>query len=193
MRWRLTMVVLTAACIGSGHRGGGEHASRPAGLPDCGTIVGATVTDFAVASVSIGQNADSLKRACSSVRDTIIEDGEAIARRHLFVAVAHDTLDVTVDSGRVANITVHSAELWTRDSLAVGDPIDRLLDAGAATATEGEDAVYVTISSHCGMSFLLDYAIPEAAHRRTWSAKDLRTLPSGVRVREINVFGCSKR
>lgn len=193
MNWSIGFTLLAAACASKGRENGSGQTNAASRQAVCGGPSPQFITDSGVGNIRVGDSVEIVRHNCTSVSDTIAEDGEAIPRRQVFVVLGSDTLDLAVDSGRIANISVTHAGHRTRDSLGVGITIRRLLLTGMATGLVAEEELYVTTAAHCGMSFRLDYEIPDAIAPATWTSADLRNLPTTVRVRGINVFGCSSR
>jgi hypothetical protein len=78
---------------------------------------------------------------------------EGTPQRILTVTIDNDRIRVTVLNGLVWRLAVTSPRFETRDGLHVGTTLARLVARGGVRLLEGEDGLYVTLASHCGLSF----------------------------------------
>jgi hypothetical protein len=83
---------------------------------------------------------------------------EGSPERVLTVVIDTDRIRVTVLNGLVWRLEISSPRFQTRDGLHVGTSLSRLAARGGVHLLEGEDGLYVTLASHCGLSF--HFAIP---------------------------------
>lgn len=196
MRRVLLILALASACSGDQRPNEAALAQSPVTSKDvaaCGSGMSPLLTGNGLGSLTVGLTTDSVKAACTVVKDTLLELDEGEEARTLFVAVAGDTVEAVVVNGQVWRVEVASQSLRTVDSLGVGSTMRELLrSAGAegAEGAEGEGVLYVKLRSKCGISFRLDAIIPDGAHRSSWTIDDLRGLDSAVSVDRVLLVGC---
>ena len=123
----------------------------------CGIRNGPVLTSLGTGNLQIGRTIAVVKQTCRVIRDED-EMSEAGRERILTVMVGDDPVRVTVGSGLVSRIALRSPRFQTRDGLHVGTSLSRLTARGGVRLLEGEDGLYVTLASHCGLSFR--FAIP---------------------------------
>ena len=128
----------------------------PADL-SCGIRNGPVLTSLGIGNLQIGRTVAVVKQTCRVIRDEA-EMTEGNLERILTVMLGDDPIRVTVVSGLVWRIALRSPRFETRDGLHVGTPLARLTARGGVHLLEGEDGLYVTLASHCGLSFR--YTIP---------------------------------
>lgn len=185
------LAVLTLVQFGCG--GGSSKVATAHSQPrdvSCGIDNVRTIAERGVGQLAIGNSVDSVKRHCTILSDSEVQDAEAIPRRQLLVLAGSDSLVVTVDGDRISSITIRGPTLRTSDSLGVGSSISRVLTSGTASGFVGEDELFVMTSEHCGMSFLTDYKPREVDARRRWTDKDLMQVPTQTKIVAVQVFGC---
>jgi hypothetical protein len=93
-----------------------------------------------------------VKQTCRVIRDED-EMNEGSPERVLTVMIGDDPIRVTVESGLVSRIVLRSPRFETRDGLRIGTTLSRLTARGGVHLFEGQDGLYVTLASHCGLSF----------------------------------------
>jgi hypothetical protein len=123
-------------------------------------------------------------------RDSMQLDDEGTPMRVATVVVGRDTVDAVIDQGRVWRIEIGTRGPRAADSLGVGSPVGDLLRQPGVQGFEGEGLLFVTTAAHCGLSFRLAYEIPTGGHRETWTAADLRRLPTRTLVDRVLIVGC---
>jgi hypothetical protein len=115
------------------------------------------LTSLGIGNLQVGRTIDVVKRTCRVVRDNPEMD-EGGPERVLTVLIDSDRIRVTVHGGLVYRLDVTSSRFVTRDGLRVGTSLSRLAARGGVRLQEGQDGLYVTLASHCGLSF--HFAIP---------------------------------
>jgi hypothetical protein len=118
----------------------------------CGITGGPVLTSIGIGNLQIGRTVDVVKRTCHVIRDEP-EMFEGSLERVLTVLIDSDPVRVTSVSGLVWRLSIRSPRFATRDGLRIGTPLSRLAARGGVHLYEGEDGLYVTLSSHCGLSF----------------------------------------
>lgn len=196
MRFSVLVIVL-AACAGSSDPkdDSARAVSAVKGVrtaTDCGATASRYVTGNGVGLLTVGLPADSVRNRCQVLADSTSIGAEGLSVRELLVELAGDTIHAIVDSGKVWRIEIESGGLRTQDSLGVGSPLRDILRGGGATGAEGEGALYVQTSRHCGISFRLRHEIPTAAHRPQWTENDLSRIPSSATVDQLLLVGCKQ-
>lgn len=137
----------------------------------------------------IREPVDSVRARCTVVGDTVLrlEGQEQPAIR---VALGGDTVLIEIVDGRVWRMTVRSPGLRTADSTGVGTPIRTLVADSGAIVARGDGGQYVLSPAHCGLSFeIAGLPARRAEPGRTWTARELATMPDSVRVGEVLVTG----
>lgn len=118
----------------------------------CGIRGAPVLTSLGIGNLQVGRTIDVVKRTCRVIRD----NPEMIAgtpERVLTVMIDNDRIRVTVLNGLVWRLEATSPRFQTRDGLHVGTSLSRLVARGGVKLLEGEDGLYVTLASHCGLSF----------------------------------------
>ncbi|MFN2601367.1 MAG: hypothetical protein ABR582_01280 [Gemmatimonadaceae bacterium] len=118
----------------------------------CGMSKAPVLTSLGAGNLEIGRTIAVVKETCRVIRDED-EMNEAGRERILTVMIGDDPIRVTVLDGLVWRISVRSPRFETRDGLRVGTTLSRLTSRGGVRLFEGEDGLYVTLASHCGLSF----------------------------------------
>jgi hypothetical protein len=155
----------------------------------CGDEV---IAEEGIGDLRIGASIESIRQACSVVRDTTVMGPEGMPARKLAVMFSRDTVEAEIVDGRVWRLAVLSPRLRTADSLGVGTSIGRLLQLKNPHGMTGEGQFFVASPSHCGMSFRL--AIAEAGPAPgDLDRAGLARLPRSTSVNEVLVFGCHLR
>ena len=160
----------------------------------CG-VETARLTGDRVGAIRLGMTADSVKRVCRVVRDTV-EMPEGQRQRALIIAVGaggSDTLRSWVsDSGRVDNVFVESSRFMTSDSLRVGEPLARLLAYPGMTGAYGEGDFYMFSEQPplCGLSFRIDFGRQRPPFIRNPSRETLEPYANSARIGSILVRRC---
>ena len=175
MKTQIVACAMTVFILGCGTRKdpGLQNASVSRVAP-CATASHPRITGQGVGPVQVGLALEEVKRVCNVVGDSIQLGSEGAPERTASLQFGVDTVALTVDSGRVARMTVMSPGLSTDDTLRVGSTMGQLRRAEGVEGVEGEGALFVVLRRHCGMSFRLTYEVPTADHRERWSATDLR-------------------
>jgi hypothetical protein len=155
----------------------GAHAGSP-----CGVDARTRLTGDALGDLRIGGSIDELRRRCRVVRDTVVRGAEGMPERRMIVDLGRDSVVAVIDSNRVWRVQVQSSTFRTADSLGVGSQLRGLRRTGARLLT-GEGAYFVTLPSHCGLSFRLRGV--EFGRLRT-----LAQVPDSATVGEVLVVGC---
>ena len=130
-------------------------AEAPAQEPSdfrCGIRGSPVLSSLGIGNLQIGRTVDIVKRTCRVTRDGD-EMLEGDRERVLTVLLDQDPVRVTVTNGLIWRISVRSPRFETRDGLHVGTSLARLVARGDVHLFEGEDGLYVTLASHCGLSF----------------------------------------
>ena len=148
----------------------------------CGVDARATLTGDGIGELRVGESIDQVARGCRIVRDTIVRGAEGMRERQLLVDLGRDSVMVVVDSNRVWRLHVRSPDFRTTDSIGVSSPASSLRRPGARLLT-GEGAYFVTLPSHCGLSFRLSGV--EFGRLRT-----VEQIPNSATVSEVLVVGC---
>jgi hypothetical protein len=73
--------------------------------------------------------------------------------RILTVLIDNDRIRVAVRGGLVWRLELTSPRFVTRDGLRVGTSMSRLAARGGVHLLEEKEGLYVTLASHCGLSF----------------------------------------
>ena len=122
------------------------------------------------------------------ISDTEVQGMEGMMERQLRVTIGGDTVIATVSQDTVRRLVIMSPRFHTSDSFGVGAELDRLLAVPGATALEGEGRLFVTVPTHCGLSFRLA-AIREG---RGGTTDELvrAVLQRNTPVDQVLVFGC---
>jgi hypothetical protein len=110
------------------------------------------LTSLGIGNLQVGRTIDVVKRTCRVVRDNPEMD-EAGPERVLTVLIDSDRIRVTVHNGLVWRLELLSSRFVTRDGLRIGTSLSRLAARGGVRLQEGQDGLYVTLASHCGLSF----------------------------------------
>jgi hypothetical protein len=148
-----------------------------------------TLDGSGVGALRIGRPVDEIRRACTVLWDTTGRDIEGNPARTIGVRIGPDSVRAEVVNDSIWRLTVTTPTLRTADSLGVGTPLSRLLEAPNAHGLSGEGAVFVTMPEHCGMSFELSTTAPTP--RSGWTRAALQRLPKATRVTRVLVFGCA--
>ena len=149
----------------------------------CGMDASASVTGDGIGALRVGATVEDVARQCRVVRDATAPGPEGMPERRIVVDLGRDSVSAVVDSGRVWRLHVRTPAFRTADSLGVGTPGPTLRRPGAQVLT-GEGAVFVTLPSHCGLSFRLRGV---EFGRVTRPAQ----IPDTAVVEEVLAFGCS--
>ena len=118
----------------------------------CGIDNAPVLTSLGVGNLQIGRTIAVVKQTCRVVRDED-EMNEGNRERIVTVMIGNDPVRVSVESGLVSRIALRSSRFETRDGLRVGTTLSRLTARGGVHLYEGRDGLYVTLASHCGLSF----------------------------------------
>jgi hypothetical protein len=96
------------------------------------------------------------------------EMNEGSRERILTVLIRDDPVRATVVNGLIWRIALRSPRFETRDGLHIGTTLSRLTARGGVHLLEGYDGLYVTLASHCGLSFR--FSIPSRENPgKAWS------------------------
>lgn len=159
---------------------------------NCSVTPQTIITGAGIGDVRIGQSIGQVRRLCDVRLDTTVIGTEGLPERIAHIHFLGDSIEVTVDNDRVWRIFINSPLFQTSDSLGVGTQVSRLLRSrGSITGLEGEGALYLLLSEHCGMNFRLAYDIADNEHKENWTQHDLQSIPSDVFVDQILIVGCA--
>ena len=188
-RGLLVMLVAALACAGDEAppadttSGAADSAPVAPRISSCGVEATTVLTGEGVGDLRVGERVHELARRCRVVRDTTVRGQEGQMERALVVDLGHDTIRAVVQDDRVWRLHVRSASIRAADSLGVGTP-GRALRRSGAKVLMGEGAVFVTLPTHCGLSFRLR----GVEFGRVASAAQ---IPDGASVDEVLAFGCA--
>jgi len=132
----------------------GTIASTPSKPQDyrCGIRNAPVLTSLGLGNLEIGRTIAVVKQTCRVIRDED-EINEGNRERIVTVMIGDDPVRVTVESGLVSRLALRSPRFETRDGLRIGTTLSRLTARGGVRLFEGRDGLYVTLASHCGLSF----------------------------------------
>lgn len=149
----------------------------------------AVLSGRGVGCLRIGMRVSDVSVGCTVATDTVVPGPEGTQERELRIGVGPGLLAATVVADTVSRIVVTDPRWRTADSLGVGSELDDLLARDGARAIEGEGRLFVTLPSHCGLSFRLD------ARRGTFAGpvdELVRTsLQRNTPVDQVIVYGCA--
>lgn len=148
-----------------------------------------TLDGSGIGALRIGLPVDEIKRACTVLWDTTERDVEGNPARTIGVRIGSDSVRAEVVHDRIWRLTITTPAMRTSDSLGVGTPLGRLLQAPDARGLSGEGALFVTTPEHCGVSFQLSTTAPTP--RSGWTRAALERLPRSTSVTRVLVFGCA--
>jgi hypothetical protein len=174
--WVILSCFWIAACSADSNPSPSVAASRTCG----GTweLTGTGVGDFRV-----GLSVDDVRAKCEVLFDTTLQFGnEGQPERRLGVRVGTDTLQATIENGRVWRIEVRSPTFKTSDSVGVGSTVRELAKQPVDFFGYGEGGPFVGLSNHCGLSLQLAGVPPVA--------RSLKQVPRGAKVDLILIIGC---
>ena len=160
-----------------------DGATTVAAAPTCGVDAHTPLTGDGISDLRVGAPVEAIARSCRILRDTTGLGAEGMQERRILVDLRRDSVVAVVDSNRVWRLHVSSPAFRTSDSLGVGTPASALRRAGARALT-GEGKVFVTLPSHCGLSFRLRGV-------QAGRVSSVSQLPPGV-VDEVLAIGCSR-
>ena len=177
---------IAAACTGRGDSvvDDSGSVSRDTAAATCGVGADTRLTGDGIGDLRVGTPVEQVTRGCRVVRDTVVRGAEGTQERRLLVDLGGDIVFAVVDSSRVWRIHVNTPAFRTSDSLGVGTPASELRRPGARLLA-GEGAMYVTLPSHCGLSFRLrgvEFGRPSS----------MSDVPSSATVNEVLAIGCSR-
>jgi hypothetical protein len=173
------VLLLVAACSGDGKP---REAVPPARA--CGSD--SVLTGTGVGELRVGSTVEQLREQCDVVLDTTLQFGnEGQPERRLGVKIGVDTVHATIEAGRVWRIEVRSPRFRTSDSIGVGSTVRELSKQAVKFLGYGEGGPFVSLPTHCGLSFELD-GVPGVA-------RTLGELPPSAAVERILVVGCQQR
>jgi hypothetical protein len=129
-----------------------EQPAQTASDFRCGVRNAPVLTSLGVGNLQVGRTIDVVKRTCREVRDNPEMDAGG-PERVVTVLIDSDRIRVTVHNGLVWRLELTSSRFVTRDGLRVGTSLSRLAARGGVRLFEGQDGLYVTLASHCGLSF----------------------------------------
>lgn len=142
-----------------------------------------------IGELRIGAAVASVRQKCNVIRDTTAMGAEGMPARKLAVALSRDTVEAEIVNGRVWRVAVNSPRLRTADGLGAGTSIESLRQLKSARLMTGEGQHFVASPDHCGMSFRLSNAGPDAL-RGNLDRPGLSRLPVSAVVAEVLIFGC---
>ena len=159
----------------------------------CGVELG-RLTGDRVGAIRIGMTADSVKRVCRVVRDTVaMAEGDPYPV--LVIAVGRDTLVAWMtDSGKVNTVHVRSSRFAAADSLRVGMPLGRLLSYPGMVPYYGEGNIvmFSDAPSVCGLTFIIDFGERRPPNVRDLTRETLEPFASSASIAMIVVRGCDR-
>jgi hypothetical protein len=158
-------------------------ATTAASVATCDLDSQTALSGQGIGDLRVGAPVETVARSCRILRDTIAAGAEGLQERRIVVALARDSVTAVVDSNRVWRLHVRSPAFRTADSLGVGMPAAALRRSGARVLS-GEGKVFVTLPSHCGLSFRLRGV--EAGR-----VSSVAQIPANADVDEVLAFGCS--
>ncbi|MGI9140118.1 MAG: hypothetical protein ACR2GJ_03300 [Gemmatimonadaceae bacterium] len=156
--------------------------STAAAAPSCGAA-GATLTADGIGRLRVGARVSEVREACRVVSDETNPGSEGMAERRIAVTIGDAPVDAVVVDDRIWRVHVETGDFRTADGLGVGTTVADLRDKGNARVLAGEGSMFMTLASHCGLSFRLG-GVPFGPER---SAAE---LPAGGRVVEVLAMGC---
>ena len=118
----------------------------------CGITNAPVLTSLGTGNLQVGRTVAVVKETCHVIRDED-ELSDRGRERILTVMIGDDPVRVTVGNGLVSRISLRSPRFETRDGLHIGTTLSRLTARGGVHLIEGEDGLYVSLASHCGLSF----------------------------------------
>ncbi len=160
----------------------GESAAAAAAAPTGGVDTRTRITGDGIGELRVGAAVESVARSCRVMRDTTVPGIEGTQERRIVVDLGRDTVSAVIDSNRVWRLHVRTPAFRTSDSLGVGTLASALRRPGAKVLI-GEGAIFVTLPSHCGLSFRLRGV--EFGRVRT-----LAQIPGSASVDEVLAIGC---
>ena len=171
----------TSQGAGASTASAGSTSAAASPVP-CGVDARTMLTGDGIGELRVGVAVDRLARSCRIVQDTVVRGVEGIQERRIVVDLGRGSVMAVVDSSRIWRLHVQSPAFRTADSLGVGSPASSLRRRGARLLT-GEGAHFVTLPSHCGLSFRLR----GVAFGRV---RAVEQIPDGATVGEVLVVGC---
>ena len=161
-----------------------DGATTVAATATCGVDARTPLTGDGIGDLRVGMPVEAVSRGCRVLRDTTALGAEGMQERRILVDLGRDSVVAVVDSNRVWRLHVSSPAFRTSDSLGVGTPASALRRAGARVLT-GEGKVFVTLPSHCGLSFRLRGV-------QAGRVSSVSQLPPGAVVDEVLAIGCAR-
>ncbi len=143
-----------------------------------------------VGCFTVGMAVADAGPACPTITDTTVPGPEGTTVRELRTPAADGGLVAWVAGDTVRRVSVTDPRWRTADSLGVGTELDQLLARDGATAIEGEGRLFVTIPSHCGLSFRLDARRGVAVESIDELVRTV--LQRNTLVDQVLVIGCPK-
>lgn len=157
--------------------------STAAEAPSCGAPTGATLTADGIGRLRVGASVSEVREACGVVSDETNPGSEGMAERRLAVTIGGATVEAVVVDDRIWRVHVETEDFRTADDLGVGSTVADLRNKGDARVLAGEGSMFMTLASHCGLSFRLG-GVPFGPERPA------AELPAGGRVVEVLAMGC---
>lgn len=148
----------------------------------------AVMSGNGVGCFQIGMSVPSASGACPALADTVVQGPEGMMVRELRSGADDDGLVAWIDADTVRRVVVTDLRWRTVDSLGVGTELDVLLARPGATAVEGEGRLFVTLPTHCGISFRLDARRGAAVEPIDELVRTV--LQRNTLVDQVLVFGC---
>jgi hypothetical protein len=147
------------------------------------------LTSLGVGNLQVGRTIDVVKRTCRVIRDNSEMD-EGSPERVVTVVIGKDPIRVSVLDGLVWQLDFTSPRFQTRDGLHIGTSLSRMVARGEVHLVEGQDGLYVTLASHCGLSFR--YSIPSReTPGKAWSLAHLVQRHGSAAADRILVTRCT--
>lgn len=136
----------------------------------------------------VGDPVRSIGQPAHVIADTVVQGMEGMMERRLSVTIGGDTVIATVSNDTIRRIVITDQRFHTIDSLGVGTELDRLLAMPGAKALEGEGRLFVTVPTHCGLSFRL--AAVRGSRGGTTDELVRAVLHRNTPVDQVLVVGC---
>jgi hypothetical protein len=148
----------------------------------CNVETGTVLTGDGLGALRVGASVEDVARQCRVARDTMVPGAEGTTEREVSVDLGRDTVRAVITGGRVWRLHIRGPAFRTADSIGVGTPATALRRPGARVLA-GEGSVYVTLPSHCGLSFRLEGVAPG-------QVRSPAQIPEATRIGEVLAFGC---
>lgn len=166
-----------------------ESPSVPASQLRCGTRNPNVIKDTGIGDLEVGSTTGMVKRSCNVIRDMGEPGNEGMTERMLRVVLGGEVIRASVDGDIINRITIDSPRYATPDGLRVGTPLSRVVSQKGVKPEEGEDALYLLVPSHCGLSFR--FKVPSRTPgQQQWKPAQLAARHGNATVNRILVTRC---